>query len=136
MARYEALSNAPSRGTYDPNLVLLPPPSLVVGGRLSAPPQLRFRRRRIPTPTKLFALIVLLVVFWALGHFLMSKLMPVQATVRIPQSITTPTSQNYAPAAGASTAYPRGSVTGRSLVWPSSSGSAGPDHRLIVKLRE
>ena len=136
MATYEALSDAPGREPYDPNLVLLPPPSLIVGGRLSAPPQLRIKRRRTSTQTKLFALIVLIVVLWALGHFLMSTLMPVQASVRIQPSMTSPTNQIYAPAPSASTAYRRGSVAGRSLVWRSPSSGAGLDRRLVVELRE
>jgi hypothetical protein len=90
----------------DPDLQVLPrtaPPRLAIEGG-SPPPRLLIRRRGIPLATKLFALFVLLVVFWVVGHVLLSSLVTVQASAPITQTATTPTTQFNSPAH--QTSYP------------------------------
>lgn len=81
------------------------PPRLAIVSA-SPPPRLMIRRRGISLPTKLFALFVVLVVFWVLGHVLLSNLLTVQASAPIPQTVTTPTTQFNSPAQATQTAYP------------------------------
>ncbi len=64
------------------------------------------RRRGISLQTKLFALFVLLVVLWVVGHVLLSSLLTVQASAPIPQTATTPATQFNLPPQATQTAYP------------------------------